>query len=151
MRPLQLTCPDALPYSAWVQLNSPDPCTHQQGTMRLTPPLHPHPMSLRNTTKSIEETRSIYVSKGRNILCGFVLVDSFLFAFSPPILGGPAAGDLEPWAPAGSRCCQAQGQGPWISHKTLPARPTEFIVTGTLLQSTDCSDTWELSNENLPH
>lgn len=91
-----------------------------------------------STGESIREARSIYISKGRK--CTVFSPGGLVFSRFPP----------------SPQCCQPQGQGPMpsthgVAHKTLSTCPAEFIVTGTLLQNSDCSDKWESSNENLLH
>lgn len=73
----------------------------------------------------------LLVSQKKRYLYVFILVEWFLFASPPP--RGPLPG--------------ADG----ICHKASPTCPAEFIETGTLLQSSNCSDKWQFSNENLPH
>lgn len=83
----------------------------------------------------------------------------FICFFSPLSSEVPqqgAQGTRSPWPQLGVSAASRRDRGPppradGISHKTSPARPPEFIVTGTLLQNADCSDKWEFSNENLPH
>lgn len=66
----QLTCLDALPYPAWVQLKTPGSlhmlAGHEEAHSTFSSTFHVLCASKDNVAKYIRETRSVHISKGRN-------------------------------------------------------------------------------------